>query len=107
MQYLTIPCRHRFAFGLKALTMITLISFATVSHAGTKRPPESHQSGVKPQENGLCSAEAPIKGNFTTHSGERCIYHMPGQRFCEKTIPERCYANEAEAIRDGCRKSKV
>ena len=107
MQYLTIPCRHRFAFGLKALTMITLISFATVSHAGTKRPPESHHSGVKPQKNGLCSEEAPIKGNFTTHSGERCSYHMPGQRFYEKTRPERCYANEAEAVRDGCRKSKV
>lgn len=107
MKCLATECRHRFVVALKTLIIIMVIGFVTFSHAGTKRPPESHSSGVKPQKNGLCSEDAPIKGNFTTHSGERCIYHMPGQRFYQKTRPERCYANEAEAVRDGCRKSKV
>jgi competence protein ComEC len=47
-----------------------------------------------------------IKGNFTTYSGERCIYHVPGGAFYGKTNPERCYATEAEARQDGCRRSK-
>jgi hypothetical protein len=41
----------------------------------------------------------PIKGNFTTYSGERCIYHSPGGQFYDKTKAEMCYATPA----DGCR----
>lgn len=68
---------------------------------------ESDRPGVEPLGKKNCPASHPIKGNFTTYSGERCIYHMPGQRFYEKTQPERCYATEEEAILDGCRPSKV
>ncbi|WP_447980756.1 sunset domain-containing protein [Candidatus Nitrospira bockiana] len=32
---------------------------------------------------------------------------MPGQRYYGKTRAERCYATEQDAIRDGCRRSKV
>ena len=61
--------------------------------------------GVPPQ--GMtCPVAHPIKGNFTTYSGERCIYHVPGGGFYGKTRPERCYASEAEAVKDGCRRSK-
>lgn len=38
-----------------------------------------------------------------------CAKHlslMPGQRYYEKILVERNCANEAEAVRDGCRKSK-
>jgi hypothetical protein len=72
-----------------------------LAEASTKRP------GVQPLAGGRCPANYPIKGNFTTHSGERCIYHLPGQRFYSKTKAERCYANEVDAAIDGCRKSKV
>jgi hypothetical protein len=34
--------------------------------------------GVAPQDAWTCLVVQPIKGNFTTHSGERCIYHTPG-----------------------------
>jgi hypothetical protein len=48
----------------------------------------------------------PIKGNFTTYPGERCIHYMPEGYFYGKTRPERCYASEADAAKDGCRRSK-
>ena len=47
----------------------------------------------------------PIKGNFVTYSGERCIYHPPTGEFYAKTKPERCYATGDEARLDGCRAS--
>jgi hypothetical protein len=53
-----------------------------------------------------CPADAPIKGYFTTYSGETCIYHDPGSHSYGKTKPERCYATDVDARRDGCRKSK-
>jgi hypothetical protein len=62
--------------------------------------------GVPPEGAWTCPAPQPIKGNFTPHSGERCIHHMPGGAFYGKTKPERCYATEAEATLDGCRRSR-
>ena len=50
---------------------------------------------------GVCPDGYPIKGNES--SG---IYHVPGGRFYERTIPERCYADEADAEADGYRRSK-
>jgi len=37
---------------------------------------------------------------------ERCIYHVLGGGFYDKTKPERCYATEGEPRRDGCRRSR-
>ena len=48
----------------------------------------------------------PIKGNFTTHSGEQCIHHLPGGQFYVKTKLEQCYATEADPVKDRCRRSK-
>ena len=62
--------------------------------------------GVAPQDAWTCPATHAIKGNFTTYSGERCIYHMPGGQFYGRTKPERCYATEEQARQDGCRRSK-
>jgi hypothetical protein len=54
---------------------------------------------VPPKEAWACPAPQPIKGNFTTYSRERCIYHMPdGHFYYGKTNPERCYATEADAL---------
>ena len=61
--------------------------------------------GVRPQDAWTCPLTHPIKGNFTTYSGERCIYHRNGGEFFNKTKPERCYASEDEARQDGCRRS--
>jgi hypothetical protein len=58
------------------------------------------------QDAWTCPPSHPIKGNFTTYSGETCIYHMPSGCFYPKTKPERCYATEDEAQQDGCRRSK-
>jgi micrococcal nuclease len=68
--------------------------------------PASPRPGVPPQDAWMCPADHPIKGNFTTYSGERCIYHGPEGQFYHKTKPERCYATEEEAKQDGCRASR-
>ncbi len=52
-----------------------------------------------------CPVTHVIKGNFTTYSGERCIFHIPGGQFYSKTKPERCYRTLQDAIADGCRQS--
>jgi hypothetical protein len=62
--------------------------------------------GSPPESAWTCPISQPIKGNFTTYSGERCIYHMSGGQFYGKTKPERCYATEADARQDGCRRSR-
>ena len=62
--------------------------------------------GTTPKDAWACPLSHPIKGNFTTYSGERCIYHVSGGGFYDKTKPERCYATEADARMDGCRRSK-
>jgi micrococcal nuclease len=68
--------------------------------------PAQGRPGVPPQDARTCPATHPIKGNFTTYSGERCIYHVPGGAFYGKTKPERCYASDEEARQDGCRPSR-
>jgi hypothetical protein len=59
------------------------------------------QTWIEPVD-GECPDGYPIKGNAS--SG---IYHVPGGRFYERTIPERCYAHEADAEADGYRPAKA
>ncbi|MCD9198281.1 sunset domain-containing protein [Aeromicrobium wangtongii] len=49
-----------------------------------------------------CPSSAPIKGNASSR-----IYHVPSGSFYGRTKPEQCFANEADAIKAGYRKSKV
>ena len=65
---------------------------AVLSSGTTNNDVISQSKVIKPDRDGNCPVDYPIKGNFTTHSGERCIYHLPGQRFYHKTKAERCYA---------------
>jgi hypothetical protein len=51
---------------------------------------------------GSCPEGYPIKAN--DNSG---IFHVPGGRFYERTIPERCYANPEDALADGYRRAKA
>lgn len=51
---------------------------------------------------GTCPDGYPIKAN--DNSG---IYHVPGGRFYDRTVPERCYADIAAAEADGYRAAKA
>ena len=55
---------------------------------------------VEPVDGG-CPAGYPVKAN--DNSG---IYHVPGGRFYERTVPERCYARAEDAEADGYRAAK-
>ena len=57
--------------------------------------------GVAPTTPWSCPADHPIKGYVTI--GARRLYYVPGDRFYEEASPERCYASEEEARRDGAR----
>lgn len=79
-----------------------LLLAGTAAAAGTP----SGRYGV-PGQGMSCPTTHPIKGNFTpTDPDEYCIYHVPGGQFYGRTRPERCYASEADAVKDGCRRSK-
>ncbi len=95
--------------GLIQVSVWVLILVVPIAFSAEKKVNEesNKEPGVEPSSKNSCPSSHPIKGNFTTHSGERCIYHMPGQRFYNKTQPERCYAFPEEAENDGCRASKV
>lgn len=69
-------------------------------------PPAGPAGPASTTPDGACPPSHPIKGNFTTYSGERCIYHVPGGQFYYRTRPERCYATEQDAVIDGCRRSR-
>jgi hypothetical protein len=53
----------------------------------TQQIVQEHRGGVSPASSWLCPMSHPIKGNLTTHSGERCIFHAPGGQFYDKTKP--------------------
>ncbi len=50
---------------------------------------------------GVCPDGYPIKAN--DNSG---IFHRPGGRFYDRTVPERCYASPEDAEADGYRAAK-
>ncbi len=82
------------------MATLVLVSSTAAAQSQPARP------GVPPQDAWNCPITHTIKGNFTTYSGERCIYHVPGGQFYGKAKPERCYTTEADAVKDGCRRSK-
>lgn len=88
------------------LGAIALVLTFLAADAQPKKPLPG-QLGVPPRSGWNCLTTHPIKGNFTTYSGEPCIYHVPGGEYYDKTKPERCYATEEEARRDGCRRSRL
>jgi hypothetical protein len=55
-----------------------------------------------PPTDGQCPDGYPIKAN--DNSG---IFHSPGGRFYDRTVPERCYANAEAAAADGYRAAKA
>ena len=57
--------------------------------------------GVAPDTPWSCPATHPVKG-YLSEAGHR-IYYAPGAAWYEEASPERCYANESDAVRDGGR----
>jgi hypothetical protein len=55
-----------------------------------------------PAVDGECPPEYPVKVNES--SG---IFHVPGGRFYQRTIPDRCYATTGDAEADGYRQAKA
>ena len=55
-----------------------------------------------PPVNGKCPDGYPLKAN--DNSG---IFHVPGGRFYDRTVAERCYANADDAMADGYRPAKA
>jgi hypothetical protein len=89
------------------VTVVGAIAVALLLFAATVSLPQPvGRPGVEPQGAWTCPLSHPIKGNFTTYSGEQCIYHVTADGFYDKTKPERCYATEADARADGCRRSR-
>jgi hypothetical protein len=81
--------------------LLFIILLVALPAAAQPRP------GVAPADAWTRPASHPIKGNFTpTDPRELCIHHLPGGVWYGKTKPERCYATEDQAVRDGCRRSK-
>ena len=62
----------------------------------------AQRPGVVPDTPWSCPGTHPIKGYVSAESGRR-IYYAPGSRFYEEASPERCYASEDDARRDGSR----
>ena len=66
-------------------------------------PPATTDSSawVEPVD-GACPLTHPVKGN--ANSG---IFHLPGGRFYDTTVPERCYRDAEAAEADGMRASSA
>jgi hypothetical protein len=69
---------------------------------GTADVSHTHPAHWVPPVDGQCPDGYPIKAN--DNSG---IFHVPGGRFYERTVPERCYADAADAEADGYRRAKA
>lgn len=57
-------------------------------------------AGVEPVD-GACPSGYPIKAKSSSK-----IFHVPGGSSYERTVPDRCYANESDAEADGYRKAQ-
>ncbi len=79
---------------MRTLFVVTVAVLACgVGHAAD-RP------GVAPADPWSCPPDHPIKG-YVAAEPHRRLYFVPGGRYYEEASPERCYASEDEARRDG------
>ena len=63
-------------------------------------PVQFTPAGVEPAD-GICPPGYPIKAKSSSK-----IFHVPGGSSYERTVPDRCYANESDAEADGYRKAR-
>jgi hypothetical protein len=104
-----IECRKTTVFGACAFVGASQAaaceSEVLQRYLSTQQIAQQQRRGVSPASPWLCPMSHPIKGNLTTDSGERCIFHSPGGQFYDRTKAEMCYATSADAIADGCKAS--
>jgi len=62
--------------------------------------------GVPPESAWTCPVSQPIKGNRSTYSSGRCIFHVPDGELYGATKPDRCYATVDNARQDGCQAAR-
>jgi hypothetical protein len=70
--------------------------------SAAKATAATRQPWVEPNADGSCPPTHPIKAKLA--SG---IYHSPGGANYARTKADRCYTDEAAAVADGLRPSKV
>jgi very-short-patch-repair endonuclease len=87
---------RRLWIGAGALASVAVVAAIAVWPSG--------EPGVEPRGTS-CPASSPIKGNLS-QSGEK-IFHEPGWRYFESTIPERCFGSAGEASDAGYRASEA
>lgn len=85
---------------LRGVMVGAVLALASVESTATAARP-----GAAPETPWACPASHPIKGYLSAESGRR-VYYVPGARFYEEASPERCYATEDEARRDGSRPAR-
>ena len=88
------------------VTAAPVSTFAAVSNEPAEEPAAApgatgDRRWVDPVD-GECPPGYPIKAN--DNSG---IFHVPGGRFYNRTVPERCYADADDALADGYRAAKA
>jgi hypothetical protein len=81
------------------MTWATTAAVVALSGLATATP--GARPGVAPDTPWSCPSTHPVKG-YLSESGRR-IYYLPGSAWYEEASPERCYASEADAVRDGGR----
>ena len=75
--------------------------------AATPPPARTPPGSAAPTADGGCPSTHPWKGNQTVRRDRPvCIVHGPRDPYWAKTRAERCYANEAAAVADGCRRAR-
>jgi len=88
----------------------TLAAEAEETHARPVRVENAQPEGASAEHatdwvapvDGKCPDGYPIKANDNSH-----IFHVPGGRFYDRTVAERCYATTDAAERDGYRQAKA
>jgi hypothetical protein len=85
-------CAGRRGHALPALLALLLVGAGGA--AGADRV------GVTPLGPWACPESHPIKGYVSATVGHR-MYFAPSHRFYDEASPERCYATESDARRDG------
>ena len=75
--------------------------FVEVANEGDAGPSAQPARWVAPID-GQCPDAYPIKANDNS-----MIFHVPGGRFYDRTVPERCYADADSATADGYRAAKA
>lgn len=91
-------------YGLLLASGLLLAASRVVAQS---QGPSQGRPGVPPKDEWTCPASHPIRGNFSPHTRERCIYYVPDAQIIDAYAKVgRCYATEEEAQRDGCRRAK-